>query len=432
MIDYLGEDRFSYKLGGSRLSEKVILVGVETDENKGNYLESMHELAGLTKTAHGEIVFSLTQKRPKVDRQTIIGKGKIAELAELVVAHEAELVIFNHSLSPRQSQTIEAQIGIPVIDRIQLILDIFAQRARSKEGKLQVELAQLDYLLPRLTGQGQSMSRLGGGIGTRGPGETKLETDRRHIRRRISAIKKELKEVEAHRERSRQKRQQSSIFQMGLIGYTNAGKSTILNLLTNANTYSEDQLFATLDPLTKRWYLPQGMETTITDTVGFIQDLPTQLVDAFHSTLEESKGMDLLLHVVDASAEDRQQQEQTVIDLLKELEMDDIPILTIYNKADRIAESAFVPTLFPNVLISAKSTKGKERLTEALKRVLMNLLEPYLLVLAADEGQALNEMKRKTLVLSENFDETKEQYMVRGFAKKDSSWIRRMEDELDN
>lgn len=414
------------------MSEKVILVGVETEENKQNYLESMHELAGLTKTAHGEIVFSMTQKRPKVDRQTIIGKGKVEELAQLVDAHEAELVIFNHAMTPRQSQTVEEIVGVPVIDRIQLILDIFAQRARSKEGKLQVELAQLNYLLPRLMGQGHSLSRLGGGIGTRGPGETKLETDRRHIRNRISAIKKELKNVEAHRERSRQKRQQSNIFQMGLIGYTNAGKSTILNLLTNAETYSKDQLFATLDPLTKRWQLPQGMQTTITDTVGFIQDLPTQLIDAFHSTLEESKGMDLLLHVVDASSEDRLQQEQTVMNLLKELEMDDIPILTIYNKADRIDPFSFTPTLFPNTLISAKSSKGKETLAEAIKKEIMELLEPYLLTIKAEDGQSLNAVRRESLVLSETFEEEKEVYQIRGFAKKSSVWIRRMDDELDS
>lgn len=415
------------------MSEKVILVGVETEENKQNYLESMQELAGLTKTAHGEIVFSLTQKRPRVDRQTIIGKGKVEELAQLVEAHEADLVIFNHAMTPRQSQTVEEIVGVPVIDRIQLILDIFAQRARSKEGKLQVELAQLDYLLPRLMGQGHSLSRLGGGIGTRGPGETKLETDRRHIRNRITAIKKELKNVEAHRERSRQKRQQSNIFQMGLIGYTNAGKSTILNLLTNAETYSQDQLFATLDPLTKKWQLPQGMLTTITDTVGFIQDLPTQLIDAFHSTLEESKGMDLLLHVVDASAEDRLQQEQTVMSLMKELEMDDIPILTIYNKADRIDPFSFTPTLFPNVLISAKSSKGKDVLSEAIKKEIMELLEPYLLSIHASDGQSLSAIRRETLVLSETFDEDTEVYHIRGFAKKNSVWIRRMDDdELDS
>lgn len=413
------------------MSEKVILVGVETEDNKKNYLESMHELAGLTKTAHGEIVFSLTQHRPKIDRQTIIGKGKVQDLAELVIAHEADLVVFNHELTPRQSQTLEDILDVKVIDRIQLILDIFASRARSKEGKLQVELAQLSYLLPRLMGQGQSLSRLGGGIGTRGPGETKLETDRRHIRRRISSIKKELKAVEAHRQRSRQKRQDSTIFQMGLIGYTNAGKSTILNLLTNADTYSEDQLFATLDPLTKRWRLPQGMETTITDTVGFIQDLPTQLIDAFHSTLEESKGMDLLLHVVDASAEDRPLQEQTVMKLLKELEMEDIPILTIYNKADRINPNQFTPTLFPSTLISAKSNQGKDVLAEAIKKEIMELLEPYLIHLKSDEGQALSTIQRETLVLSQEFDEDQNSYVIRGFAKKGSSWLRRMNDELD-
>ncbi|GCF92261.1 GTPase HflX [Enterococcus florum] len=413
------------------MSERVILVGVETEETKKNHLESMYELAGLAKTANGEIVFSLTQKRPRVDPQTIIGKGKTHELAQLVDAHEADLVIFNHALTPRQAQLIEEIVGVPVIDRIQLILDIFAQRARSKEGKLQVELAQLSYLLPRLMGQGQNLSRLGGGIGTRGPGETKLETDRRHIRRRISAIKKELKHVEAHRARNRQQRQQSNLFQIGLIGYTNAGKSTILNLLTNAETYSQDQLFATLDPLTKRWHLPQGMEATITDTVGFIQDLPTQLIDAFQSTLEESQGMDLLLHVVDASSEDRQQQEQTVITLLKELGMESIPVLTIYNKADRIDAFHFTPTLFPNVLISAKSSKGKEQLSEAIKTVMMEILEPYLLSISAENGHELSIIKRETLVLSEQFNEEKENYQIRGFAKKSSSWLRRMEDGMD-
>ncbi|MGM0240148.1 GTPase HflX [Enterococcus sp. AZ103] len=412
------------------MSERVILVGVETDDTTSNFLESMHELAGLTKTAHGEIVYSLTQKRQKVDRQTIIGKGKMAELQQLVEAHEADLVIFNHALSPRQAETIEGIVGVPVIDRIQLILDIFAQRARSKEGKLQVELAQLNYLFHRLTGQGQSLSRLGGGIGTRGPGETKLETDRRHIRRRISAIKKDLKEVEAHRERSRQKRNDSTVFQIGLIGYTNAGKSTIFNLLTSADTYSQDQLFATLDPLTKRWSLPQGMQTTVTDTVGFIQDLPTQLVDAFHSTLEESRGMDLLLHVVDASAEDRQQQEQTVLDLLKELEMEDISTLTVYNKADKINPIQFAPTLFPNTLISAKSSKGKEQLSESIRKEIMEILSPYLLSISASEGQLLSTIKRETLVLAEDFDESSETYQIRGFAKENSQWIRRMGDNV--
>lgn len=412
--------------------EKVVVVGVETEKNQHYFAESMKELIQLTKTAAGEVVFSLTQKRPQVDRQTLIGKGKLEELIQQATAYEADLIIFNHELTPRQSQIISDTVGLPVIDRVQLILDIFAMRARSREGKLQVELAQLEYLLPRLVGQGKTLSRLGGGIGTRGPGETKLETDRRHIRNKIYAVKRELKEVEAHRERNRQQRKNNEIFQIGLIGYTNAGKSTILNLLTQADTYSKDQLFATLDPLTKKWHFPEGFEVTMTDTVGFIQDLPTQLIDAFHSTLEESQNMDLLLHVVDASAPERILQEQTVLKLMDELKMKDIPILTIYNKADQVNRGTFTPTLFPNRLISAKSQSGKQELTEAIKREIMELLTPYTLLLPSDAGQQLSEIKRQTLVLSEEFIEEKNSYEVRGFAKSTSKWIRRMTDELDS
>lgn len=407
-----------------KLVEKVILVGVETEENFSRFDGSMKELKNLTKTAQGEVVFSLTQKRPRVDRQTLVGKGKLEELVQLVDAYEADIVIFNHEMTPRQNQLIAEAVGVKVIDRVQLILDIFAMRARSKEGKLQVELAQLNYLLPRLVGQGKQLSRLGGGIGTRGPGETKLESDRRHIRDKITAIKRELKEVTAHRERSRQKRQASDIFQIGLIGYTNAGKSTILNVLTTAGTYSEDQLFATLDPLTKKWQLPQGMIVTLTDTVGFIQDLPTQLIEAFQSTLEESRGMDLLLHVVDASAEDRLQHEQTVVELLNDLDLEQIPVLTVYNKSDQVDEDEFTPTLFPNVLISVKSTSGKERLTKAVREKMMELLVPYEFDIPADQGQQLSELTRYTLLLSENFEEDKNVYHVKGFAKKGSRWTR--------
>lgn len=405
--------------------ERVILVGVETEENYRRFDGSMNELKRLTKTADGEVVFSLIQKRPKIDRQTVIGKGKLEELVQLVDAYEADIVIFNHELTPRQNQLIGEALDAKVIDRVQLILDIFAMRARSKEGKLQVELAQLNYLLPRLVGQGAQLSRLGGGIGTRGPGETKLESDRRHIRAKITAIKRELKEVTAHRERSRQKRQESEVFQIGLIGYTNAGKSTILNLLTTAGTYSEDQLFATLDPLTKKWELPQGMIVTLTDTVGFIQDLPTQLIEAFQSTLEESRNMDLLLHVVDASAPERLQQEQTVVELLKELGLEKIPVLTVYNKSDQIDEEEFVPTLFPNVLVSAKSPEGKTVLTTAVREKMMELLVPYTVIIPAREGQQLSELTRFTLVLSEQFDEEKAAYHVKGFCKPNSKWLRK-------
>ncbi|MDK4468824.1 GTPase HflX [Enterococcus hirae] len=403
--------------------EKVIIVGAETEQNQRYFTESMAELSKLTNTASGEVVFTLTQKRPQVDRQTIIGKGKLQELIQQADAHEADLIIFNHEMTPRQSQLVSEAVGIPIIDRVQLILDIFAMRARSKEGKLQVELAQLEYLLPRLAGQGKSLSRLGGGIGTRGPGETKLETDRRHIRNKILGVKRELKAVEAHRARNRQKRQSSEIFQIGLIGYTNAGKSTILNLLTQADTYSKDQLFATLDPLTKKWRFAEGFEITVTDTVGFIQDLPTQLIDAFHSTLEESQSMDLLLHVVDASSPDRILQEQTVLQLMAELKMEEMPVLTVYNKADQIDPALFTPSLFPNVLISAQSTDGKEKLVQAIKQQLLELMVPYTLFVPSQDGQTLSALRRQTLVLKEHFVEEKNGYEVKGFAKSTSKWL---------
>ncbi|AFM70502.1 GTP-binding protein [Enterococcus hirae] len=401
----------------------MIIVGVETEQNQRYFTESMAELSKLTNTASGEVVFTLTQKRPQVDRQTIIGKGKLQELIQQADAHEADLIIFNHEMPPRQSQLVSEAVGIPIIDRVQLILDIFAMRARSKEGKLQVELAQLEYLLPRLAGQGKSLSRLGGGIGTRGPGETKLETDRRHIRNKILGVKRELKAVEAHRARNRQKRQSSEIFQIGLIGYTNAGKSTILNLLTQADTYSKDQLFATLDPLTKKWRFAEGFEITVTDTVGFIQDLPTQLIDAFHSTLEESQSMDLLLHVVDASSPDRILQEQTVLQLMAELKMEEMPVLTVYNKADQIEPALFTPSLFPNVLISAQSADGKEKLVQAIKQQLLELMVPYTLFVPSQDGQTLSALRRQTLVLKEHFVEEKNGYEVKGFAKSTSKWL---------
>ena len=398
--------------------DKVILVGVETEENFAIFDTSMDELRGLTKTADGEIVFILKQKRPQVDRQTILGKGKLAELKQLIDAYEANLVIFNHELTPRQGKILTEELGVRVLDRVQLILDIFAIRARSKEGKLQVSLAQLEYLLPRLTGMGASMSRLGGGIGTRGPGETKLEVDRRHIRNKITQIRNELKEVEQHRERTREQRKNKRVYQIGLIGYTNAGKSTIMNILTTANTYEQDQLFATLDPLTKKWRLPEGFEMTITDTVGFIQDLPTQLIDAFQSTLEESKSMDFLLHVVDAHAKDCLLHEKTVFDLMQQLEIIDIPVLTVYNKADLMKEEDFVPTLFPNVCISAKSSKGKEALIQAIKQQLMEQFEPYMVELADNQASEIYKYKRETIVTSQNYDESKRKYIICGFSPK--------------
>lgn len=401
--------------------EKIVIVGVQTDQSDRDFKYSLDELSQLVENAGGEVVGEITQKRKKIDAKTVIGKGKLNELEHLVEETEASTVVFNHELSPSHTRNIQDEVEAKVIDRVQVILDIFALRARSKEGRLQVELAQLNYLLPRLVGQGENMSRLGAGIGTRGPGETKLETDRRYITKQMTDIKNELKNVEAHRERSRQKRKDSNILQIGLIGYTNAGKSTIINAVTETETFEKDILFATLDPLTRQVKLPSGLNAVITDTVGFIQDLPTQLIESFKSTLEETQDVDLLLHVVDASQENRLNHEETVLSLLDELDMKDIPILTVYNKKD-IAEEPFIPTLYPNVFISAKDNEDIDVLLEAIEEESMKQMEYYVHHIPAERGDLMVQIKQETLVTRQKFDEDKQVYVVQGYAKKDSYW----------
>lgn len=402
--------------------EKVIIVGIEKQHEEQAFQYSFDELEQLVENAGGRVVARLSQKRERPDHKTVIGKGKVNELKNLVDELDAQTVVFNLELSPSHVRNIQEAIEAKVIDRIQVILDIFALRAKSKEGRLQVELAQLSYILPRLAGQGVNMSRLGAGIGTRGPGETKLETDRRHIQRQMTDIKKELKKISAHRKRSREQRKDSNVFQIGLIGYTNAGKSTLLNKLTEAETYEKDQLFATLDPLTRKFELPSGMQVTITDTVGFIQDLPTQLIEAFKSTLEESMDVDLLLHVVDASAENLKAHEQTVLSLLQELEMNEIPTLHVYNKKD-LVDRTVQSTLYPNIVISAIDSDDIEALKEKLETEMKKIMKPYRMEVESHRGDVLVELRQQTLLQRQLYDDENQVYFVEGYAKPQSRWI---------
>ncbi|GEK90592.1 GTPase HflX [Alkalibacterium kapii] len=405
-----------------KVYEKVIIVGIEKQHEEEAFNYSFDELEQLVENAGGKVVARLSQKRERPDYKTVIGKGKVNELKNLVEELDAQTVVFNSELSPSNVRNIQEVIDTKVIDRIQVILDIFALRAKSKEGRLQVELAQLSYILPRLAGQGVNMSRLGAGIGTRGPGETKLETDRRHIQSQMSDIKQELKKFAAHRKRSREKRKNNNVYQIGLIGYTNAGKSTVLNQLTDAETYEKDQLFATLDPLTRKFELPRGMQVTLTDTVGFIQDLPTQLIEAFKSTLEESMDVDLLLHVIDSSAENLKAHEQTVLDLLKELGMDNIPTLHVYNKRD-LVKGPVPSTLYPNIVISAQNDNDVLALRKKLETEMRKNMKPYQLEIESHRGDLLIELRQQTLLERQLFDEENQVYFVEGYAKKGSKWV---------
>ncbi|MBU0671724.1 MAG: GTPase HflX [Candidatus Margulisbacteria bacterium] len=342
--------------------EKSILVSVELQNQPGVPLrESLAELARLADTAKALVVGILSQKRPRPDLRHFIGKGKLAELQALVAARDANLVIFDAELSASQERNLENDLGVKVVDRTELILDIFAQHARSREGNLQVELAQSVFLLTRLSGQGIHMSRLGGGIGTRGPGETKLESDRRRIRKRISELNKEIEKVRKDRALRRDKRKKSQLPIAALVGYTNSGKSTLLNALTSAGVLVEDKLFATLDTTVRRLQLPGEQMVLITDTVGFIQKLPHQLVAAFRATLEEVTEADLLLHVVDLSHPNFEHQISAVYAVLEELGAVTKPIITIFNKIDCLDNKVPKELLLkyqPAVAISALEGKG--------------------------------------------------------------------------
>ena len=320
------------------MSERAILIGMEWGRNDSLWTvdDSLEELKQLADTAGATVIKKFIQKRPKPDPAFFIGRGKVQELALYAQQENIDLCIFDDELSPAQQRNIESVMGIRILDRTALILDIFAQRARTYEGKLQVELAQLQYTLPRIMGKGLMLSRLGGGIGTRGPGETKLEVDRRRIRDRIAFIKDQIEKVKAVRSLHRSKRKKNNVFEVSLVGYTNAGKSTLLNTLTNSDIYAKDQLFATLDPTTRQLTLPNKQEIIITDTVGFIQRLPHQLIAAFRSTLEVVTEADLLVHVIDVSHELYKEQAAAVHEVLKEIGAETKPVITVYNKIDKL------------------------------------------------------------------------------------------------
>lgn len=354
--------------------ERAVLVGIKLKKEKIPLEESLAELRKLTQTAGASIISELCQLREMPDQKYFIGSGKLLELKDLVDLKKADLMIIDHDISPSQTRNLEAFLEVKVIDRTELILDIFAQHALTREGKLQVELAQDEYRLTRLTGRGKELSRLGGGIGTRGPGETKLEMDRRRIRKRISLLKKEIESVREKRSVLRAKRHLSNIKTAALIGYTNSGKSTLLNCLTSAKAKVQDQLFATLDPMTRRLYLPSGKIILLTDTVGFIRKLPHHLINAFRATLEETIEADLLVHVIDLSSKYLEDQIEAVYTVLEELKAIAKPILTVLNKSDLLKDKIILARLLkkyrPAVPVSAYYKKNTEELAKALDRLL--------------------------------------------------------------
>jgi len=380
--------------------QRAILVGVDTGEYDAAV--SLDELGELATTAGAEILGKVSQKRPAVDKATCVGSGMLAEIGEMAENLDANLLIFDHELTASQMRNIENVTGISVVDRTTLILDIFAQRARSREGKLQVELAQQKYRLPRLMGQGTVLSRLGGGIGTRGPGETKLESDRRHIRRRIEALEDQLRELEKQRGIRRARRKKDGVVTVAIVGYTNVGKSTLLNKLTDAGVLAEDKLFATLDPTARALELPDGRSVMLVDTVGLVRRLPHQLVEAFKSTLEEAAQADLLLHVCDISSDEAEDQIAVTRQLLDELGCAGTPVVTALNKCDKITERP-VPMTEDMVLISAVTGYGLEKLLQVIAKKLTPTQRRMRLLLPYDKAALAAEVRAEGKVFSEEY-----------------------------
>ncbi|HTW90813.1 MAG TPA: GTPase HflX [bacterium] len=353
------------------MSWRILLVGVAvTNRMRWSKADSLEELAALTATAGGDVIERLIQVRPRLDPATLVGKGMVENLGSLCRRHRIDLLILDEDLTPTQQRNLEDAVGVRVIDRAALILDIFALHARTAEAKIQVELAQLEYQRTRLTGFGVEMSRLGGGIGTRGPGETRLEVDRRKVEQRITVLRKDLKKID--RERAVQRDRRSDMFRLVLAGYTNAGKSTLLNRMTRSDVKVSDQLFATLDPNTKPWALARNVNVLVTDTVGFIRNLPTQLVASFRSTLSEVLDASLVLHVVDASDEQVDRKIDAVNDTLTEIGAGDKPVLMVFTKTDRVFDDAVIKRLSrsyaQSVFVSGQTGERIEELKSYLLR----------------------------------------------------------------
>lgn len=393
------------------MSERAILIGMEWGRNDSLWTvdDSLEELKQLADTAGATVIKKFIQKRPKPDPAFFIGRGKVQELALYAQQENIDLCIFDDELSPAQQRNIESVMGIRILDRTALILDIFAQRARTNEGKLQVELAQLQYTLPRIMGKGLMLSRLGGGIGTRGPGETKLEVDRRRIRDRIAFIKDQIEKVKAVRSLHRSKRKKNNVFEVSLVGYTNAGKSTLLNTLTNSDIYAKDQLFATLDPTTRQLTLPNKQEIIITDTVGFIQRLPHQLIAAFRSTLEVVTEADLLVHVIDVSHELYKEQAAAVHEVLKEIGAETKPVITVYNKIDKLPPDSKLADRLAleedTVCISAAKKLNLETLQQMIESHLKSKAVEVILCIPYAEAAKAAQLHETANVLEQEYTE---------------------------
>lgn len=403
-----------------RDTEKVILLAFHDKKiDEATFQSTVDELKSLATTSQLEVIEVFTQKRERPDQQYYFGKGKIEEVIEFIELNDIEVnaIIANDELTTGQSKHLDELFNTKIIDRTQLILEIFAQRASSREGQLQVELAQLDYLLPRLSGHGKSLSRLGGGIGTRGPGETKLETDRRHIRTRMNEIKHQLETIVSHRSRYRERRQQNLAYQVALIGYTNAGKSSWFNQLSNDETFEQDLLFATLDPKSRAITINNGFNVILSDTVGFIQKLPTTLIAAFKSTLEEAKYAQLLIHVVDASHPHHMEQYETVMSLVNQLEMEHIPMLVVFNKKDMV-ESAQLAVSEHSIFVSARDVKDKVKVKEKLVQMIKETMEYYEMTIPSTNADQLYWQRTHTLVETLEFDEETNSYHIKGYKQK--------------